>query len=115
MQVLKADEVAPGITFQELQTRRDALAALLPVGAVALVPSATQHFKSGVIPFPFRQDADFLWLTGVQQQGLAIFHKLSESRTPLTPHLHASAYAHEHELQASVCCVSCRGGPVGGP
>eukprot|EP00892_Ulva_mutabilis_P000914 jgi/Ulvmu1/10823/UM069_0059.1 len=78
--VLQADEVAPGITFAELQTRRDALAELLPVGALALVPSAAQQFKSGVIPYPFRQDADFLWLTGVQQEGLAIFHKVSESR-----------------------------------
>lgn len=83
VQALQANEVAPGITLQELQTRRDALAELLPVGSVALVPSATQQYKSGVIPYPFRQDADFLWLTGVQQQGLAVFHMLSQSRAIL--------------------------------
>lgn len=79
LQALGTDEVAPGITFSELSSRRDALASLLPTGAVCVLPSAPQQFRVGAIPHPYRQNSDFLYLTGLQQEGVAVFHKVSES------------------------------------
>jgi Aminopeptidase P, N-terminal domain len=79
MQALGTDEVAPGITFSELSSRRDALGSLLPTGAVCVLPSAPQQFRVGAIPHPYRQNSDFLYLTGLQQEGVAVFHKVSES------------------------------------
>jgi intermediate cleaving peptidase 55 len=79
-QLLTSGELAPGITAKEFQRRRDALAALLPVGAVALLPSSQQQYRVGVIPHAYRQDPDFLYLTGICQEGVAVFHKMSDSR-----------------------------------
>ena len=75
MQLLGKDEVAPGITFAELARRRADLAAALPDNSVALLPGAPQRFMTGVIPYPYRQDADFRYFTGLTQEGLAMFHK----------------------------------------
>ena len=79
LQALGMDEVAPGISFSELSRRRGALASLLPTGAVCVLPSAPLQSRVGAIPHPYRQNADFLYLTGLQQEGVAVFHKLSES------------------------------------
>lgn len=62
----------------ELRQRRDRFADLMPACSVAVLPSAPQRYMSGVIPYPYRQDADFRYLTGINQQGLAIFHKEGE-------------------------------------
>ncbi|KAG2493917.1 hypothetical protein HYH03_007853 [Edaphochlamys debaryana] len=44
----------------------------MPPGAIAVVPAAATAFMSGVIPWPYRQDADFFYLTGLMQHGLAL-------------------------------------------
>ena len=56
--------VTPGITAQEYADRRASLAAQLPLGAVALLPAATLKYRSGAVFYPYRQDSDFLYLTG---------------------------------------------------
>ena len=93
LQALGVDEVAPGVSFSELSGRRDALAALLPTGAVCVLPSAPHQTRVGTIPHPYRQNADFLYLTGLQQEGVAVFHKLSES----------SALSHRVRTGCGVC------------
>lgn len=65
-QLLGPDELAPGINAAEFEARRQALAQLMQPGEIALAPAASQSFVTGVIPYPYRQDADFLYLTGKQ-------------------------------------------------
>lgn len=72
MQVLDKGELAPGLHYSELQQRRQNLAHLMPPGSLAVIPAASLAFVTGVIPFPYRQDADFLYLTGMQQQAVAL-------------------------------------------
>eukprot|EP00878_Enallax_costatus_P017370 GHUV01018243.1.p1 GENE.GHUV01018243.1~~GHUV01018243.1.p1 ORF type:complete len:479 (+),score=103.96 GHUV01018243.1:841-2277(+) len=70
--VLGPDELAPGIHAKEFAARRRNLARLIPPGSIAIVPAASQVYITGVIPYPYRQDADFQYLTGVHQQAVAI-------------------------------------------
>ncbi|KAF8072937.1 ICP55 [Scenedesmus sp. PABB004] len=70
--LLGPDELAPGLHAGEFAARRRALARLLPPGGVAVLPGAALSFVTGVIPHPYRQDADFLYLTGIQQQAVAV-------------------------------------------
>ncbi len=37
-----------------------------------MLPAADIGFMSGVIPNPYRQDADFLYLTGINQRAVAV-------------------------------------------
>lgn len=39
----------------------------MPRGAVALLPAATVKWRSGAVFYPFRQESDFLYLTGFQE------------------------------------------------
>ena len=75
VQDLLEGEAAPGISFAELAARRARLCEALPDHSLTLLPSAPQRFMTGVIPYPYRQDADFYYLTGLTQEGLAMFHK----------------------------------------
>lgn len=71
-ELLRPGELLPGVRADELARRRAALAALLPPDSVAVVPAQAISFVTGVIPHPYRQDADFAYLTGVQQQAVAV-------------------------------------------
>lgn len=72
-EILKTNEIQPGITSEEFSLRRERLASLLPPGGVAVIPAAPQVFMAGVIPYPYRQDADFMYLTGIAQpQSIAV-------------------------------------------
>lgn len=67
-----AGELTPGITATEYAARRRALAASMPVGALAVLAAAPTVYMTGVIPYPYRQHADFLYLTGLTQPGAAM-------------------------------------------
>ncbi|KAK5987811.1 Intermediate cleaving peptidase 55 [Cladobotryum mycophilum] len=62
--ILKAGELTPGITAQEYADRRAALADAMPEGGVAVLHAAQLQFKSGAVFHPYRQESNFLWLTG---------------------------------------------------
>ncbi len=75
VQLLAPGELQPELTGAEFEARRRRLLGLLPQGAVAVVPAAPIVHMAGVIPYPYRPDADFLYLTGIQQvrgQGCAL-------------------------------------------
>lgn len=72
LQLLGKGEIAPGLHFTELQQRRQNLANLMPPGSLAIIPAASLAYVAGVIPYPYRQDADFMYLTGIQQQAVAL-------------------------------------------
>ncbi len=55
------------ITQQEYRKRRQALAAALPTGAVAIIPAATELFRNADTSYRFRQDSDFYYLTGFNE------------------------------------------------
>eukprot|EP00879_Flechtneria_rotunda_P028716 GHRR01030931.1.p1 GENE.GHRR01030931.1~~GHRR01030931.1.p1 ORF type:complete len:455 (+),score=161.77 GHRR01030931.1:479-1843(+) len=57
---------------EEFAARRQNLARLMPPGSIAILPAASLAYVTGVIPYPYRQDADFLYLTGIQQQAVAV-------------------------------------------
>eukprot|EP00884_Botryococcus_braunii_P006302 jgi/Botrbrau1/15673/Bobra.4_1s0054.1 len=65
-------EVMPGIPAAEFQARRKALVDAMPAGGAAVVASAQLAYMTGMIPYPYRQDADFLYLTGICQPGVAL-------------------------------------------
>lgn len=73
------------MSLDELKHRRQRLAQMMPDSSVAVLPSAPQRYMAGVIPYTYRQDADFRYLTGITQQGLAIFHKDSAASAHSPP------------------------------
>lgn len=47
--------------------RRQALARLLPINSVAIIPAATECIRNGDAHYRFRQDSDFYYLTGFDE------------------------------------------------
>ncbi|KAF7548774.1 hypothetical protein G7046_g8553 [Stylonectria norvegica] len=62
--LLQAGELTPGITALEYADRRAALADSMTEGSVAVLYAASLQFKSGAVFHPYRQESNFLWLTG---------------------------------------------------
>ena len=54
-QLLAEGELAPGLSAAEFADRRARLACLLPPGSVAIVPGAAKNYRTGAIPYPYRQ------------------------------------------------------------
>ena len=67
--------MTPGITKQEFFTRRCRLMYKIMCGDghsaanrhIVIVPSATKQFMTHDIPYPFRQDSNFVYLCGFQE------------------------------------------------
>lgn len=68
-QLVAAGEITPGITEHEYVARRKKLLELLPEKSLVIMASAPVKMMTGVVPYPFRQDADYLYFTGCQQPG----------------------------------------------
>lgn len=68
-QLLKEGEITPGITSDEYVSRRNKLLELLPDKSLAIIASAPVKMMTDVVPYTFRQDADYLYITGCQQPG----------------------------------------------
>ncbi|KAM7207527.1 Peptidase M24, structural domain containing protein [Naviculisporaceae sp. PSN 640] len=74
--ILKPGEITPGITAQEYESRRAKLAFGLPENGIAILPSAELKYRSGAVFYPFRQESNFLYLTGfLEQESLAVIQK----------------------------------------
>lgn len=75
--LVKEGEVVPGITLTELKNRRENFAKTVrmhenigqhaDVPFIAIIPSASKVYMSDSIPYVFRQNTDFLYLTGCQE------------------------------------------------
>lgn len=84
--------VTPGITAQEYHDRRTALCARLPKGSVVLVEAASLKWASPSVFYPHRQDINFLYLTGFQEDtAVAAIHKLSDDPDDFAFHLFVHA------------------------
>lgn len=68
-QLLKEGEVTPGISSEEYVARRKKLLELLPEKSLAILAAAPVKMMTDVVPYTFRQDADYLYITGCQQPG----------------------------------------------
>lgn len=68
-QLLKEGEMTPGITTEEYISRRKKLLELLPEKSLAIIAAAPVKMMTDVVPYTFRQDADYLYITGCQQPG----------------------------------------------
>jgi Xaa-Pro aminopeptidase len=55
---------APVIGKREFARRRRNLMALMEPNSIAIIPAATERMRSRDTEYPFRQDSDFLYLTG---------------------------------------------------
>ncbi|KAI5849826.1 peptidase M24, structural domain-containing protein [Tricharina praecox] len=74
--LLKAGEVTPGITAIEYALRRSQLAASLPEGGIAVIPSSIIKYRSGPVFYEFHQDPDFFYLTGfLEPESVAVIEK----------------------------------------
>ncbi|KAL7599041.1 hypothetical protein Lser_V15G25762 [Lactuca serriola] len=68
-QLLKEGEITPGISCDEYVSRRKRILELLPEQSVAVVAAAPVKMMTDVVPYTFRQDSDYLYITGCQQPG----------------------------------------------
>jgi len=62
--LVKPHELTPGIPRSEYAARRQALVNKLPEGALVVVSGGKEVNMAHDIPFPFRQQPDFFYLTG---------------------------------------------------
>ncbi|KAI0199823.1 peptidase M24, structural domain-containing protein [Astrocystis sublimbata] len=78
--LLNAGELTPGITAQEYHERRAALCALLPPDSAVILRSADVKYRSGAVFHAFRQESNFLYLTGFSEpDSLAVLRKTGEA------------------------------------
>jgi Xaa-Pro aminopeptidase len=68
-QLLDDGEITPGITSGEYISRRKGLLEILPEKSLAIIASADQQMMTDVVPYPFRQSGDYLYITGCAQPG----------------------------------------------
>ncbi|KUI69863.1 Intermediate cleaving peptidase 55 [Cytospora mali] len=86
--ILKPGEITPGITAQEYHDRRAALSRSLPRDAVAILQSADLKWRSGAVFHPFRQESNFLYLTGFSEpECLAVIQKTGDEPGDFLFHL----------------------------
>jgi Xaa-Pro aminopeptidase len=55
------------ISQDEFKKRRERLIDLLPNHAIAVIPGALESIRNGDVHYPFRQNSDFLYLTGFNE------------------------------------------------
>ncbi|KAK1590587.1 metallopeptidase family M24 [Colletotrichum navitas] len=94
--ILEAGEITPGVTAREYWERRARLAEKLPDNGVAVLVAADLKYRSGAVFFPYRQESNFLYLTGwnesdsvavIQKTGKGfgdfIFHLFTKPKDPV--------------------------------
>lgn len=67
------------ISLQEYQTRRRNLAMLLPKDSIALIPTSAEIVRNGDAHYRFRQDSDFVYLTGFNESEGMLLIEAGES------------------------------------
>ncbi|KLU93039.1 xaa-Pro dipeptidase, partial [Magnaporthiopsis poae ATCC 64411] len=74
--ILEAGELTRGITAQEYYERRLKLARLMPENSVAILTAAELKYRSGAVFYPYRQESNFLYLTGfAEQDAVAVIYR----------------------------------------
>ncbi|KAI1478084.1 Creatinase/aminopeptidase [Daldinia eschscholtzii] len=87
--ILAPGELTPGITAQEYHDRRAALCHSLPPNSAVLLPAATLKYRSGAVFFAFRQESNFLYLTGFSEpDSLAVLKRTGDELGDYIFHLY---------------------------
>ncbi|KAI2627050.1 aminopeptidase-like protein [Hypomontagnella submonticulosa] len=77
--IVASGELTPGITAQEYHERRATLCQSLPPNSAVVLPSATLKYRSGAVFYGFRQESNFLYLTGFSEpESLAVLRKTGD-------------------------------------
>lgn len=63
------------ITRKEYQQRRKELMSQLPPHSIMIIPGAEEVLRSGDVHYPFRQQSDFLYLTGFSEPNAVLVLK----------------------------------------
>ena len=66
-ELLAEKEVQPGITNEEFCARRQRFADQLAPGSLAILGAGPTQYMSGIIPYPYRPNSCFQYLTGIIQ------------------------------------------------
>ncbi|KKA29221.1 hypothetical protein TD95_000943 [Thielaviopsis punctulata] len=61
------NELTPGISAAEYKSRRANLMKQLPIGSVVILAASDVKYRSGAVFHAFRQDSNFLYLTGFSE------------------------------------------------
>lgn len=91
--LMEEDEITPGISKKEYRDRRHRLLSLLAKTHfgethdkhVVIIPSNPRLYMTTDVPYPFRQNTDFLYLTGFQEPD-AVLVLQSVDGLPLPAH-----------------------------
>ncbi len=82
-------ELTPGITAVEYHERRAALCHALPRGSAVLLPSAAVQYRSGTVFHAFRQESNFLYLTGFSEpESIALLRRTGDRLGDYALHLY---------------------------
>lgn len=65
--ILNKKELQPGISMEEFSSRRKRFADQMDPGSIAIVGSSPTTYMSGIIPYPYRPNSSFQYLTGITQ------------------------------------------------
>jgi Xaa-Pro aminopeptidase len=60
------------MNMTEFKRRRSQLMKMIGKGSIAIVSSASQQVRNRDVEYPFRQDSDFLYLTGFNEPGAVL-------------------------------------------
>ncbi|XP_049821354.1 xaa-Pro aminopeptidase 3 isoform X2 [Aethina tumida] len=90
-QLMKKDEVTPLITQTEYKTRREKFVQKLvkhikknnsvDCRHIVVIPAATKQYMTDKIPYVFRQNSEFLYLTGCQEPDCCLIISLEQNLT----------------------------------
>ena len=66
--------------LRELKNRRKALVEKMPKNSIAILSSANRNYRTRDVENPYRQDSDFLYMTGISEPNLIniVFEKSGE-------------------------------------
>lgn len=66
------NEITPGISADEYSSRRSSLVSDLPSPSLAVIFGADTHYMTTDIPYVFRQNSNFFYLTGCCEPGCVL-------------------------------------------
>lgn len=83
--LLQSGEFTPGLTLEEFQTRRTRFVQKILANTntkqhCVLIPSSKKKYMSGKIPYVFRQNTDFLYLTGCLEPESCLLLEINDEK-----------------------------------
>ena len=79
--------------LNELKTRRISLISMMPNNSIAILSSANKNYRTRDVENPYRQNSDFLYLTGISEPNLICVIFKEEN----IPNIMTKYYSHEYE------------------